>query len=72
MRAIERELRGVLELPAQDAQTVLMLEGVDGDEEVENDGSDSRAGRQSYTFDQTSKQMVINGPNRLFYVLGLP
>ena len=46
-RAIERKLRDVQELPATDAQTVLMLEGVDGDGEgeVENDGNDSFTGR---------------------------
>jgi DNA recombination protein RmuC len=33
-RAIERKLRGVQELPAQDAQSVLMLEQVDGDGET--------------------------------------
>jgi len=33
-RAIERKLRGVQELPAQDAQGVLMLEQVDGDGET--------------------------------------
>ena len=36
-RAIERKLRGVQELPAADAQTVLMLEGDNGDGEPERD-----------------------------------
>ena len=36
-RAIERKLRGVQELPASDAQTVLMLEQDDGNGEVEEE-----------------------------------
>ena len=34
-RAIERKLRDVQELPASDASAVLLLEGVDGNGEVE-------------------------------------
>ena len=36
-RAIERKLRGVQELPASDAQTVLMLEQDDGNGEAEEE-----------------------------------
>ena len=36
-RAIERKLRGVQEMPAAEAQTVLMLEGEDGNGEVEKE-----------------------------------
>ncbi|MGD0898808.1 MAG: DNA recombination protein RmuC [Thermoguttaceae bacterium] len=37
-RAIERKLRGVQELPASDAQSVLMLDGAEVDEEGESPG----------------------------------